>query len=89
MIIELTFTKELMLIKQMNQKSVIFFTVGSFLDIESRLQIYVSNGCHNLSMILINIDYVAILNINCIDYRSVVNKIDKNETANLLRNVNL
>ena len=32
MMIDLTFLKELMSIKQVNQKSVIFVTIGTFLD---------------------------------------------------------
>ena len=40
-------------------------------------------------MMLINLDYVAILNIDFIDYRCAVKKIDQNEAANLLKNVNL
>ena len=52
--IELTFLKELILIRQANQKNVIFVTIDIwyFLDKGFKFQPNISNGCHDLLMML-------------------------------------
>ena len=40
-------------------------------------------------MISINLDDIAILNINGVNYRCIISRINKNETLNLLRNADL
>ena len=57
--IEFTVLKELMLIRQVNQKSVIFNTIGTF-QIKSS---DVCNRCHDVSMFR-NLNDITILNIN-------------------------
>ena len=57
--IEFTFLKESMLIKQLNQKSVIFVTIGVFW-IKVLSFKYVCNDCHYLSVISINLNDIAI-----------------------------
>ena len=60
--IELTFLKELMLIRQANQKSMIFVTIGTFLHKGFKFQSYVCNRYHYLAMMSLNSD-IAILKI--------------------------
>ena len=67
--------KELVLIKQLHQKSVIVITNS---------QPYVCNGCHDVLMMFMNLNDKAILNINCVDYRSIITRISKIEALNLL-----
>ena len=56
-LIELTFLKELILIKQVHQKSVIFVTIGRY---------------HNLLMMSMNLSDIAILNIKSADYCCII-----------------
>ena len=53
---ELTFLKELMSIKQVNQKNVMFVTIVFFLDKGFKFQTYVCSGCHDLLIISTNLD---------------------------------
>ena len=46
--IELSFLKELMLVKQVHQKSAMFVTIGIFLNEDFKLQPNVCNGCHDI-----------------------------------------
>ena len=73
--IEWTFLKELMLIKQVHQKSVIFVTIG--ISYSSKFQPNVCNRCHDLLMISINLSDIAILNIRGSDYCCIVSLISK------------
>ena len=57
--IELMFLKELMLIRQANQKIVMFITIGIFLNKGVKFQSYVCNRCHNLLMILLTLKVVS------------------------------
>ena len=86
---ELTLLKELMFKKQMNQKSVIFFTSGIFLDVSFKFQTFVFKGCHGLLIMSLSLDDIAILNINRVDYCCIFNGINKSEAANLLQNADL
>ena len=77
-LIELPFRKELMLIKQVHQKSAIFF----------KFQPNVCNKCHDLLVISMNLSDMAISNIENSDYHCAVNGISKNEAINLMLNTN-
>ena len=46
--IELTFLKELMVIRQMNPKSAIFVTTGIFLNKRFKFQSYLCYRCHDV-----------------------------------------
>ena len=62
--IELSFLKESILIKQVHQKSVMFVTIGVFFNCCFKFQPNVRNRCHDLLMILLFSDiyyYLAIL----------------------------
>ena len=58
--IKLISLKELMLIKQVHQKSVIFAAIDIF---KIKFQPYVCNWCHDLLMMSINLNKIAILNM--------------------------
>ena len=73
------FPKELMLIKQANQKAVIFVAVGIFLNKRFKFQIYICKRCHDLLMISVNLSNIVILNIKRPDYCCIINKIGKSE----------
>ena len=75
---ELTFLKELMLNN---------FSVFSSKDFE--FETYVCNGCHNLLITSTNLDDIAILNINGVDYSCIINEISKSEVVNSLQNAGL
>ena len=83
---ELTFLKELMLIKQVNQKSVIFVTIGIFLNKGFKFQSYVCNRCPDLAMMYMNLSDIAVLNIKGADYCCIING---SEAINLIKNINL
>ena len=73
--IELTFLKILMLIKQVHQKNVLFANIGI--------------GCHDVLITSENLSENAILNILGVDYHCIINRISKSEAVDLLRIANL
>ena len=72
MSIELTFLKELMLIKQMHQNYSFTF------------QPNVCNRCHDLLMISMNLSNIAILNIKGSECCCIISLISKNESIKLM-----
>ena len=54
-----------------------------------KFQPNVCNRCHDLFMMSMNYSDIAILNIKGSDYRCIISLISKNETINLLKNVDL
>ena len=83
--IELTFLKELILIRQANQKNVIFVTIDIwyFLDKGFKFQPNISNGCHDLLMMSMNLNNIANLTIHGADYCCIISGISKNEVVSL------
>ena len=75
--IELTFLKESMLMRQANQKSATFVTIGSFLKKGFKFQLNVCNGCHDLLMMSMDLGNVAILDIKGSDYCCIISRIIK------------
>ena len=51
-----------------------------------KFQHYVCNGCHDLTMLSVNISYIAIITVNNIDYRCIIHNISKSESINLSKN---
>ena len=51
-----------------------------------KFQDSVCNGCHNLTMLSVNISDIAIITIETIDYRCIIRNICKSEAINLLEN---
>ena len=68
--IELTFQKVLILIRELHQKSVIFAGI-----VGSKFQLSVCNVCHDVSMMSMTLNNIAILNICDVDYCFVINGI--------------
>ena len=60
-----------------------------FLNKGFRFQSTVCDGCHDISMIFIDINSVVILNIHGVDYFCIIVGITKSEAKNLLRDVDL
>ena len=80
--IERKFLKELVLIRLANQKIVINVTIGKF-------QSCVSNICHDLVMMFMNLSDVAILNIKGADYCFLISGISNCEAINIMQNIDL
>ena len=70
-----------MLIRQANQKSAMFLTIGIFY---IKFQPNVCNRCHDLLMLPMNLIDIAILNIKGSDYRCIICEISKNEAISLM-----
>ena len=49
---------------------------------------YVCNGCHDLTMLSVNISDIAIITVKNTYYRCIVHNISKFEVINLLENSN-
>ena len=60
-----------------------------FLDKWFRYQPCVCNECHDVLMMFINLNDIAVLNIPSADYRCIINRICKSDAVNLLQNVHL
>ena len=86
--IVLTILKELMLIKQLHQKTDICH-YWYFLNYSSKFQPNVCNRCHDLLMMSINLSDIAVLNIKGSDYCCIVSLISKNEAITLMQNADL
>ena len=81
--IDLTFLKKLMLVRQANQKSVIFVTIGAFLNKGFKFQPNAFNRCHDWLMKPMNLSDIAIFNIKSAGYPCIVSGISKNKAINL------
>ena len=51
-----------------------------------KFQDYVCNGCHDLTMLSVNISDIAIITIANVEYRCIIHNIRKSETINSLNN---
>ena len=51
-----------------------------------KFQDYVCNGCHDLTVLSVNINDIAIITIKNVDYRCFIHNISKSEVINLLKN---
>ena len=56
----------------------------SFLIMDSNFNI--CNGCHDLTMLSVNISNIAIIIVKYVDYRCIIHNIRKSEAVNLLKN---
>ena len=50
-----------------------------------KFQDFVCNGCHDLTMLSVNIRDIAMISIKNVDYRCVIHNISKSEAINLLK----
>ena len=60
-----------------------------FLSKGFKFQPNVCNGCHDLSVMYMNLSDLAISNFKAADYLCVINRISKSEAINLMQNVDL
>ena len=60
-----------------------------FLSYSFRFQPNVCNRCHDLLMMSMNLNDIAILNIKISDYRCIISLISKNVAINLMQNADL
>ena len=81
--IELIFQKELIIIKQMYQKNVIFVTIA-ILKIS-----YLSNGCHHLMQKAMSFNDVAIVYVKESAYRIHFWSCTKRDAISIMNNSNL
>ena len=86
--IELTFLKELMLIKQVHQECDACH-YWYFLNYSFKSQPNVCNRCYDLLVMSMNLSNIAILNIKGPDYHFLISLASKNEAINLLQNADL
>ena len=49
-------------------------------------QDHVRNGCHDLTMLSVNISNIAIITVKNVDYRCIIHNISKSEAINLSKN---
>ena len=80
--IELMFLNKLMLIKQANQKSVIFCHYWYLLNKGLKFQPDICKGCHDVLMTFMNLYNIAIPNIHCVYYHCIINGISKSRVVN-------
>ena len=57
------------------------------MDNRFKFQPYICNGCHDVLIMSMNLDDIAILNINGADYRCVIAGTSKTEVINLMQNI--
>ena len=50
-----------------------------------KFQDSVCNGCHDLTMLSVNISDIAIITVKNVDYRCIIHNIGKSEAINLLK----
>ena len=79
--IKVTFLKELILIKEVQQKSVIFAAIV-FLDKGFKFQPHICNGCHDVLMMFMNLSTITVSKIY---YHCIINKISKSEPVIFLQ----
>ena len=57
-----------------------------FFNHEFKFQDYVCNGCHDLTILSVNISEIVIITVQNVDYCYVIHNISKSEVINLLKN---
>ena len=57
-----------------------------FIDINYEYEEFVCNGCHDLAMMVYDLDDFMILNIKGVDYRCFAFNMSKNDAIKLLNN---
>ena len=76
--------KELILPKVIKVKNTLFVTIG-FLNQGFKFQDYVCNGCHDLTMLCLNISNITNITVKNVDYRYIIHN-SKSQAINLLKN---
>ena len=78
--------KELVLMKQMHRKNVIFAIIGIFLDKGSKFEPYLYNGCHDLMQKAMKYNDVAIVSAKEKDFRIHFWYMSKDDAINIMKN---
>ena len=76
----------MVLIKQVHQKMRYFVTIGI---LQIKFQRHVCNRFHDVLMMSINLNDIAILNINSADFCCIINGISISDALNLLKKADL
>ena len=63
-----------------------WFVIISFFNHGFNFQDYVCNDCHDLTILSVNINEIAILTATNVDYCCIIHNIRKSEAINLLKN---
>ena len=63
-----------------------WFATIAFLNHGFKFQDYICNGCHDLTMLSVNISDIAIITVKNVGYRCIIYNIGKSEGINLLKN---
>ena len=87
--IKLTFVKKLMLIRQVNQKKCDICHCWYFLNKPFKFQPNVCSGCHDLSILSMNLSDITTLIIESADYCFIISGTSKSEAINLSQNIDL
>ena len=72
-----------------NQKNVIFVTIGIFLDKSFSYEPYLCNGCHDLMQKAMSFNDVVIVSIKGNDYRIHFRYMSKDDAISIMHNSNL
>lgn len=83
------FLKVSMLIRHVHQKNKLFVTISIFSNKRLRFQPTACNSSHDLLMMSIDTNNIAILNISSVYYRFIGFRISKNEAINLFKNADV
>ena len=75
--------------KSNKSKECIIFHYWYFKDICYKFEPYVSNRCHDISMMVYELQNIAILNVKRVDYRCILWNMTKNDAINNLNNSEL
>ena len=51
-----------------------------------KFQDAVCNGCHDLTILCLNLGDIAVISVKNVDYRCIIHNISKSEAINLLEN---
>ena len=83
--IELMYLKELILIKQLNKKDLLFGTIDKGL----KFQPDAYNRCYDVLMMSVKLNDIAILSIQGVYYNCIIIAVSKIDAVNLLQNGHL
>ena len=87
---EFKFQKELMLVNQKKKsKECMICCYWYFKDISYRFKLYLCNKYHDIKMMAYELENIAVLNVEGVDYRCVLWKMTKNDGINRLNNSKL
>ena len=87
--IESTFLRESILIKNSESKECDICHCWYFLHKGFKFEPNLFNGCYDLLMMSLNLSDIAILNIKGSEYGCIISRTSKNETIRLIKNADL